>query len=365
MPDAYVCRSSEVLPQIKEYDRVCTTIVNAYVGPVLERYLTRLATRLSEAGFAGPVLIIQSHGGVATIAEAVRLAAGSVLSGPAGGVAGSRYAARLVAAWRSHPVRHGRHLDRHLAHRRRRSRDHVRPPPRRPARRPAEPGYRQHRRRRRLNRPGRCRRRPARRSRERRRDRQGPPAMAAAGRRRRSPMPTSFSASSIRTISLAGARISTAARPKPLSTYCAENSASTVWPLPRAFIASSTRAWRRASGSSRFGAASIPALRDPVVRRCRRPARHRRRAPTRSAPRDRTAARRRPVGMGHARLRPALRDRAHPHRRCQPPRCWQSCAPPSGRWRRRAALASERRLTPGRSTCNALPTCATASRYSR
>ena len=64
MPDAYVCRSSEVLPQIKEYDRVCTTIVNAYVGPVLERYLTRLATRLSDAGFAGPVLIIQSHGGV-------------------------------------------------------------------------------------------------------------------------------------------------------------------------------------------------------------------------------------------------------------------------------------------------------------
>ena len=94
--DVYVCRSSEVLPQIKEYDRVCTTIVNAYVGPVLERYLTRLATRLRDADFAGPVLIIQSHGGVSTIADAVRLAAGSVLSGPAGGVAGSRYAARLV-----------------------------------------------------------------------------------------------------------------------------------------------------------------------------------------------------------------------------------------------------------------------------
>jgi N-methylhydantoinase A len=96
MPGAYVCRSSEVLPQIKEYDRVCTTIVNAYVGPVLEGYLTRLATRLSEAGFKGPVLIIQSHGGVATIPDAVRLAAGSVLSGPAGGVAGSRYAAQLI-----------------------------------------------------------------------------------------------------------------------------------------------------------------------------------------------------------------------------------------------------------------------------
>jgi len=96
MPGAYICCSSEVLPQIKEYDRVCTTIVNAYVGPALERYLTRLATRLAEAGFSGPVLIIQSHGGVATIADAVRLAAGGVLSGPAGGVAGSRYAARLL-----------------------------------------------------------------------------------------------------------------------------------------------------------------------------------------------------------------------------------------------------------------------------
>jgi N-methylhydantoinase A len=96
LPGVYVCRSSEVLPQIKEYDRVCTTVVNAYVGPVLERYLTRLATRLKEAGFTGPVLIIQSHGGVSTIPEAVRLSAGSVLSGPAGGVAGSQYAARIV-----------------------------------------------------------------------------------------------------------------------------------------------------------------------------------------------------------------------------------------------------------------------------
>ena len=97
LPGAYVSPSSEVFPQIKEYERVCTTVVNAYVGPVLERYLTRLASRLREAGFAGAVLIIQSHGGVATIADSVRLAAGAVLSGPAGGVAGSRHAARLMA----------------------------------------------------------------------------------------------------------------------------------------------------------------------------------------------------------------------------------------------------------------------------
>ena len=52
--------------------------------------------RLAEAGYRGPILIIQSHGGLATIDDAVRLAAGGVLSGPAGGVAGSRHAARLI-----------------------------------------------------------------------------------------------------------------------------------------------------------------------------------------------------------------------------------------------------------------------------
>ena len=96
MPSAYVSLSSAVFPQIKEYERVCTTVVNAYVGPALERYLGRLEARLGEAGYRGPVLIIQSHGGVATIADAVHLAAGGVLSGPAGGVAGSPYAARLI-----------------------------------------------------------------------------------------------------------------------------------------------------------------------------------------------------------------------------------------------------------------------------
>ncbi len=96
LPGAYVSPSAEVLPQIKEYERVCTTVVNAYVGPALERYLSRLSGRLRQAGFAGSVLIIQSHGGVATIADSIRLAAGAVLSGPAGGVAASRHASRLT-----------------------------------------------------------------------------------------------------------------------------------------------------------------------------------------------------------------------------------------------------------------------------
>jgi len=97
MPVAYVTASSDVFPQIKEYERVSTTIVNAYVGPVVERYMQRLVVRLKEAGFTAPLLIMLSHGGVAPVEEAIRLAAATVLSGPAGGVAGSRYAAELLA----------------------------------------------------------------------------------------------------------------------------------------------------------------------------------------------------------------------------------------------------------------------------
>jgi N-methylhydantoinase A len=96
LPGVYVTLSSEVLPQIKEYERVSTTVVNAYVGPALSRYLARLEQRLAEAGYRGPTLIIQSHGGVAPIAESGRIAAGAVLSGPAGGIAGSVHAARLM-----------------------------------------------------------------------------------------------------------------------------------------------------------------------------------------------------------------------------------------------------------------------------
>jgi N-methylhydantoinase A len=96
LPGLYVSLSSEVLPQIKEFERVSTTIVNAYVGPALSRYLDRLERRLEEAGYRGPTLIIQSHGGVMPIAAAGRLAAGAVLSGPAGGIAGALHAARLL-----------------------------------------------------------------------------------------------------------------------------------------------------------------------------------------------------------------------------------------------------------------------------
>jgi N-methylhydantoinase A len=96
MPGIAVSLSSDVLLQIKEFERVSTTVVNAYVGPVLQRYLTRLSERLTGAGYGGTLLIMLSHGGVAPVDEAVRLAASTVLSGPAGGVGGGRHCARIL-----------------------------------------------------------------------------------------------------------------------------------------------------------------------------------------------------------------------------------------------------------------------------
>ncbi|WP_226573484.1 hydantoinase/oxoprolinase family protein [Acuticoccus sediminis] len=98
MPDAYVSVSSRVLPQIKEYERLSTTVVNAYIGPVVRRYMERLTGRLVEAGFAGPLFIILSHGGITLVQDAVALAAGTCLSGPAGGIAGAEACAALLGA---------------------------------------------------------------------------------------------------------------------------------------------------------------------------------------------------------------------------------------------------------------------------
>src|SRR3954452_405805 len=96
LPRISVSRSSEVLPQIKEYERVSTTIVNAYVGPLVRQYLLSLEQRLIEAGFMGSLFVVLSHGGIAPVEEASRLAARTVLSGPAGGVSGAKRCADLL-----------------------------------------------------------------------------------------------------------------------------------------------------------------------------------------------------------------------------------------------------------------------------
>ena len=92
MPDAYVSASTEVLPSIRFYDRVSTTVLNAYVGPILKKYLKNLLKKLADAGFSNVLLIMQSNGGVVSPEIAMDHAATTLLSGPAGGpVAGIVY----------------------------------------------------------------------------------------------------------------------------------------------------------------------------------------------------------------------------------------------------------------------------------
>ncbi len=84
MPDTYVSLSTEILPQIRVYERHSTTALNAYVGPILVRYLSRLDKALAERGFKGSLLIMQSNGGVMSPEVAQRFASNTLLSGPAG-----------------------------------------------------------------------------------------------------------------------------------------------------------------------------------------------------------------------------------------------------------------------------------------
>ena len=85
----YVCASHEISPEFREYERTATTVVNAYVGPLMERYLRRLG-RASQ----WKISIFQSNGGSMTAREARRQPVRTVLSGPAGGVVGAIYIGR-------------------------------------------------------------------------------------------------------------------------------------------------------------------------------------------------------------------------------------------------------------------------------
>ena len=92
MPGAYLSVSTRVLPSIRFYDRVSTTCLNAFVGPILKNYLDSLLAKLAQARYQGVLLIMQSNGGVISPEVARDNAAATLLSGPAGGpVAGIAY----------------------------------------------------------------------------------------------------------------------------------------------------------------------------------------------------------------------------------------------------------------------------------
>jgi len=88
LPGVHVSASHEVLPRFREYERSSTTVIDAYLSPLLGRYLGRLGESATAAGLPEP-LVMRSSGGVASAAEAARSGAWSVLSGPAGGAVGA------------------------------------------------------------------------------------------------------------------------------------------------------------------------------------------------------------------------------------------------------------------------------------
>ena len=95
-PDCPVSLSSDVLPEMKEYERTSTTTLNAYAKPVASRYLTRLQQRLEGAGFGGELLLMQSSGGINSVGFAREFPVQIIESGPAAGTLGAAHFARLA-----------------------------------------------------------------------------------------------------------------------------------------------------------------------------------------------------------------------------------------------------------------------------
>ena len=85
-PDAFACASHEVAPEFREYERMSTAVVNAYLGPVMQGYIERLAGRLADLGVTATPHLTQSNGGVIGFDQAARLPVRTVLSGPSTGV---------------------------------------------------------------------------------------------------------------------------------------------------------------------------------------------------------------------------------------------------------------------------------------
>ena len=90
-PAIYLSLSSEVAPYLGEYERTATTAFNAYVGPKIAAYLTRLGALLKSKGLGREPLVMQAYGGVLGIDDTCRNAVGTIESGPSAGIVGSRF----------------------------------------------------------------------------------------------------------------------------------------------------------------------------------------------------------------------------------------------------------------------------------
>jgi N-methylhydantoinase A len=92
-PNEHVSCSSEILPEIREFERFSTTALNAYLQPEVSGYLDRLETALKQGGFGGEFMIVQSNGGVMAVDTACKVPVRTALSGPAAGVIAAGYIA--------------------------------------------------------------------------------------------------------------------------------------------------------------------------------------------------------------------------------------------------------------------------------
>ncbi|HEX3348069.1 MAG TPA: hydantoinase/oxoprolinase family protein, partial [Acetobacteraceae bacterium] len=95
-PEAFACTGHEVAPEFREYERMSTAVVNAYLGPVMQGYISRLAERLAQLGLAVPPHLTQSNGGVIGFEQAARLPVRTVLSGPSTGVVAAQAVGRMA-----------------------------------------------------------------------------------------------------------------------------------------------------------------------------------------------------------------------------------------------------------------------------
>ncbi|MBI2767528.1 MAG: hydantoinase/oxoprolinase family protein [Chloroflexi bacterium] len=96
MPDAFISAGHEIAPEFREYERLSTVVLNAYLGPVMENYIRRLSPRLEALGMTATPHLTQSNGGVIGFATAAEMPVRTVLSGPSTGVVGAQAIGRLA-----------------------------------------------------------------------------------------------------------------------------------------------------------------------------------------------------------------------------------------------------------------------------
>ena len=95
-PDTYVSLSSDIAPVPGEYERTSTTVINAYAGRITSEYLANLQSLLTNAGYGGPILVMQGYGGLLPASDSGHRSVGMIECGPAAGVIGSRYLGEIM-----------------------------------------------------------------------------------------------------------------------------------------------------------------------------------------------------------------------------------------------------------------------------